>query len=140
MSSFSEIFFSTKPSAFFQNTLSATTISKSHLIRQLIWQSQQPHLAKPQTTGNRLACDNSMDIVYIFIFLSNFNKKVWLCPNTFILPYPIAGYAPHMRTLGRKAIWIGTKPYPALGFLPQSAPLQHLSGSAALSYQSNFRT
>ncbi len=32
----------------------------------------------------------------------------WLCPNTFILPYPIAGYAPHMRALGRKAIWIGT--------------------------------
>ena len=34
-------------------------------------------------------------------------EKVWLCPNTFILPYPIAGYAPHMRALGRKAIWIG---------------------------------
>ncbi len=47
--------------------------------------------------------------------------------------------SPHMRALGRKAIWIGAKPYPALGFPPQSAPLQHLSGSAALSYQSNFR-
>ena len=79
-------------------------------------------------------------------------EKVWLCPNTFILPYPIAGYVPHMRVFGRKAIWIGiqrnrgcaatqdTKPYPALGFSLQSAPLQRLSGSAALSYQSNFRT
>ena len=45
-----------------------------------------------------------------------------------------------MRASRRKAIWIGTKPYPALVFLTRCTPLHRISASVALSCQLNFRT
>ncbi len=40
-------------------------------------------------------CD--LNVIGLAVFYRPEIYFLWLCPNTFILPYPIAGYAPHMR-------------------------------------------